>query len=64
MLEQFGNVTSLEYEKDCIEFIKDKVPIEVIHGSILALPYQNNEFDLVCAFDVIEHVEDHHRRYG
>ena len=30
-------------------------------GSITALPYRNAVFDLICAFDVIEHVDDDER---
>ena len=32
-----------------------------ILGSITALPYGSGAFDLVCAFDVIEHVDDDER---
>ncbi len=59
LLDQFGTVTSLEYDKDCCDFIEKEVGIPVINGSILELPFQADSFDLVCAFDVIEHVEDH-----
>jgi SAM-dependent methyltransferase len=58
MLQAFGEVTSIEYEQECIEFIRGKVTIEVMQGSILDLKFEESSFDLVCAFDVIEHVQD------
>lgn len=57
-LSQFGNVFSIEYDKFCCEFAAQKTGLEIIHGSITELPFENNIFDLVCAFDVIEHVEN------
>jgi len=57
-LSQFGQVTSIEYDKFCCEFAAQKTGLEIIHGSITELPFEENSFDLVCAFDVIEHVED------
>jgi len=35
-----------------------------VPGEIGALPFGDQEFDLVCAFDVIEHVEDDRRVFG
>ncbi len=58
MLSEFGDVTSVEYDAVCAEFVRKKLGIEVIEGSILELPFEANSFDWVCAFDVVEHVED------
>ncbi len=58
MLSKFGKVTSLEYDQDCCEYAEQQFNISIINGSILELPFKDDEFDLVCAFDVIEHVED------
>jgi len=58
MLAQFGNVKSVEYDADCYAFVKQQLAIDIEQGSILNLRFKNETFDLVCAFDVIEHVED------
>jgi ubiquinone/menaquinone biosynthesis C-methylase UbiE len=57
-LQNIGSVTSLEYDADCCHFTKEKTGLDIIQGSILELPFHNNSFDIVCAFDVIEHVQD------
>ena len=57
-LSNFGEVTSIEYDKDCCEFASQRTGLKIINGSITELPFKENSFDLVCAFDVIEHVED------
>jgi SAM-dependent methyltransferase len=58
MLSALGTVESLEYDTDCCEFARRELKMEVVQGSILELPYPNEMFDIVCAFDVIEHVAD------
>ena len=59
LLAEFGQVKSVEYDQECYEFTKAAVPIDLIQGSILELPFEDNSYDLVCAFDVIEHVVEH-----
>lgn len=61
MLAKYGEVTSLEYDKYCCGFLKEKTGIEAINASLTDLPFTDNSFDLVCAFDVIEHIENHEK---
>lgn len=58
MLSRYGEVTSLEYDSDCCQFVREELGLEVTEGSVLDLPYEDQSFDLVCAFDIIEHVDD------
>ncbi len=58
LLEKYGEVLSVEYDNECYEFVKEKLDIKIIQGTILDLDFEDNSYDLVCAFDVIEHVED------
>ena len=58
MLSKYGNVVSVEYDEECCKFLKEKTGIEAINASLTELPFESNTFDLVCAFDVIEHIED------
>jgi ubiquinone/menaquinone biosynthesis C-methylase UbiE len=58
MLSKYGKVTSLEYDKNCCTFLFEKTGIKAINACVTDMPFPNHSYDLVCAFDVIEHVED------
>jgi SAM-dependent methyltransferase len=58
MLGRYGDVVSVEYEKACCDFVALSSGKIFINASITDLPFPTASFDLVCAFDVIEHVED------
>lgn len=59
MLKEYGQVLSLEYDKDCSEFLSEVLNEEVVNASLTELPMKDEQFDLICAFDVVEHIEDH-----
>ena len=56
-LSDLGHVVSVERDPFFIEYLQQQ-QIPVIDTSITTLPFENNSFDLVCAFDVIEHVSN------
>lgn len=58
LLSQLGEVTSIEYDHETAEFAAESTGLSVEQGDVKSLKFKNEEFDLVCAFDVIEHVDD------
>lgn len=58
MLSKFGDVKSIEYNKKCCEIVSKKTNLVVEQGDIRNINYDSNTFDLVTAFDVIEHIDD------
>ncbi|MBC7889445.1 MAG: class I SAM-dependent methyltransferase [Ferruginibacter sp.] len=54
-LAAFGEVISLENDPLFVHYLNGE-QIPVINASVTAIPLADNSFDLVCAFDVIEHV--------
>jgi SAM-dependent methyltransferase len=61
MLKKFGDVLSLEHDKDCAEFLSKVLDEEVLNNSLTDLSLDEKSFDIVCAFDVIEHIDDHEK---
>jgi SAM-dependent methyltransferase len=57
-LGELGDVVSLEYDSECCRLTRERTGLEIVEGTVLDLPWESDSFDVVCAFDVIEHVED------
>lgn len=58
ILQPFGEVSSIEYDEPSFQYCRDVLKLDIVQASITELPYEDDSFDLVCCFDVIEHVED------
>ncbi len=58
ILCEFGKVTSLEKEGKYAEHLAELFPHNVINKPLEASEIKDEQFDVVCAFDVIEHIEN------
>ena len=59
MLLQHGTVTVVEPDPICRQFLQRKFNIQTLHGSLPdSLPSSLGKYDLICLFDVLEHIED------
>jgi SAM-dependent methyltransferase len=58
MLHKFGSVAAVELDSFARDHVRAAMKIEVAPGSLPDdLPYADRKFDLICLFDVLEHVE-------
>ncbi|PWU11017.1 MAG: hypothetical protein C5B47_01295 [Verrucomicrobia bacterium] len=55
---QEGEVIGMDLHNEAVEVAKKRTPCKVVSGNILDPP-ELGQFDIVGAFDVIEHLEDH-----
>jgi SAM-dependent methyltransferase len=60
LLAQFGGVTAVEMNETAREISKTRGGEATVHHGMLPdnLPFAGHKFDLVCLFDVLEHVEE------
>jgi SAM-dependent methyltransferase len=58
MLSQFGDAEGVDVSEDALAFCRERGLERVKLGAAEELPYQDGTFDLVTAFDVVEHIDD------
>jgi SAM-dependent methyltransferase len=56
-LARYGEVTSVENDPYFLQHLQANHK-NVVEASIHSLPFTENSFDLVCVFDVLEHVDN------
>lgn len=63
MLGKFGHVDAMEYNDLALDFAMKKNPgVEILDGELPErIPFKERTYDLVCALDVLEHVEDDYK---
>ncbi len=58
MLSQFGDAEGVDVSEDALAFCRERGLEKVRLGAAEELPYKDGTFDLVTAFDVVEHIDD------
>jgi len=59
-LGRFGNAYGIDVSEDAVQFGREHGVQHIQLGSVSAIPYPDNHFDVVCALDVLEHVQHDH----
>jgi ubiquinone/menaquinone biosynthesis C-methylase UbiE len=57
-LEKFGRVIGIDIEGQALELCQQRSITKLCLGSGLDLPFKNETFDLVTAFNLVEHVQE------
>lgn len=58
MLSQYGDAEGVDISEDALAFCRERGLEKVRLGAGEKLPYDDGTFDLVTAFDVVEHMDD------
>lgn len=58
MLEEFGKVENVDISDDAIAFMKKLGYNKITKVDGINLPYKDKTYDVVGAFDVLEHIDD------
>jgi SAM-dependent methyltransferase len=57
-LARYGSVTGIELSDTSVNLARERHVGEVVAGSVLEMPFEDDRFDLAVSLDVIEHLDD------
>lgn len=57
ILERYGRVTGVDNSDIAIKFCQERGYHNVVNSSAENLPFENSSFDLICAMDLLEHLD-------
>jgi SAM-dependent methyltransferase len=57
-LARYGAVEAIDADRDAVAFCRQRGLTRVTHLSGATVPFDDERFDVVTAFDVLEHIED------
>lgn len=57
-IKKFGSVYVLDVDEQALDMIPEHAVVEKKMADVCAIPYPDNSFDIVVAFDVMEHVQN------
>ena len=63
ILSKYGEVKSIEFNEKCREIVMEKTNLSIEYGDIRELNFDTESFDIVTAFDVIEHIDDDRKAF-
>ena len=59
MLKKYGEVTSVEFDTKCCEFLRSELKFDVVEASFTDLPFKDKTFDSYIANYSLHLVKDH-----
>lgn len=58
VIGKFGHIHVLDIDQEALQLINNACVVEKTFGSATVMPYSKDSFDVIVAFDVLEHIDD------